>query len=209
MRRIAYTFLIILLLINCSEIKKNQSDIRITLYESYDLVYLYPSLIKANHEIRKLQHDSIVKISSGIKLLDEMNRENAAKGNTESSSMEDYPIFQILSPIIAFHSDGKTYIDSSALIGITTDSILLNNYLKQTCSLFPEDLRWIITGKVSEKYKRVHAIKLSTNAIILSNTDVDSLIITPNIYGLLQMGNLNYLNMILSNCIQANRWLSG
>jgi len=203
MKRITYTFLIVLFLTNCNEEKKQHNDIKIKLYESYDLVELYPSLIKANQAIRKHQLDSIANISTGIELVDKINRENARKENSETNSIENYPLFQVLLLNTTLHSDGKAYIDSSALIASTLDSIRLRKYLKQTYSIFPNDFNWIITGKLSGKFKCVHAIKLPRKEINLKNSDIKSIVIQPT--GMTGLGQVGEKIATLNN--EAKYWI--
>lgn len=189
MKSIAYTFLIVLFLTNCNEVKKHQYDIKIKLYESYDLIELYPYLIKANQEIRKHQLDSIANISTGIELVDKMNRENASRGNSETNSIENFPLFQVLLLNTTLHSDGKAYIDSSAHIASTLDSIRLRKYLQQTYSVFPNNFNWKITGKLSGRFKCLHAIKFPRKEVNLTNRDIESIIIQPTgMTGLGQVG---------------------
>lgn len=73
--------------------------------------------------------------------------------------------------------DGNNYLDTSTIIGMTIDSIQLLNYLNQSKALFPNDLEWKITGKLSNNIKCLHAIKSNGLKYTLSENDIDSVIV--------------------------------
>lgn len=158
------------------EIKTCNLDI--TLYESYDLTELFPLIIDANHLIRKEQLDSIASVSSGLTLLDKINEEKAKSDTIIWSSMDDSPLFNVLS-LNTVLKDKENYPDTSAIIGFILDSLKLKKYLAQTCSIFPDDLEWVISGKLFDNGKSLHAIKRGKPVITILNNDIDSIIVTP------------------------------
>jgi len=167
---------ILIILVGCGHSEKQSGKIKITLYESYNLSEIYPSLVKTNLSIRQKQLDSISKTSSGISLLDKLNARVNTTDTIHQFTIDDYPLFQVLNPNIKFHD--KT-IDSSAIIGFASDTIKLLKYLDQTRSLFPNDLVWKIGGIRNEKSKVycLHAFKNNAQKVELSVSDIDSILI--------------------------------
>lgn len=185
MTRFSIATLTIILLIGCADNKVTKGKFEISLYDSYNLVDLFPTIMKANELIRKKQLDSIANNSTGLSLLDKMNKANAKSNASKAKSIEDFPLFQFLSPRLNVGNDGIALPDTSAVIGLISDSSKLMDYLQLADSLFPQDLDWKVSGMIGDKVKNLHAIKQNSKRIILSESDIDSLIIRPmNFIGL-------------------------
>jgi hypothetical protein len=119
MKRNITLFLSIILLLACKENREESGTIKMTLYESYDLGEIYPSILTVNNIIRKQQLDSIAEKSSGSAILDEMNRSRAKSDTIDGKSLEDYPLFRHLFTSYRIGKNGKALFDSLAIIATT------------------------------------------------------------------------------------------
>ena len=176
MNRVLILTFSIIFLTGCIKTSNNTGSLKVTLYESYELNELFPSILKANELIRKAQLESKVNKSSGLALLDKINEQNA-KDTIHGNSSDDFPLLQVLLPNTRQGDDGKVYLDTSAIIAFTLDSTALKHYLKQTASLFPNDLEWKITGKPGGTAKCLHAIKKNHKKEYILDSDIDSVFV--------------------------------
>jgi hypothetical protein len=69
-------------------------------------------------------------------------------------------------------------MDTSAVLGWTTDTVKLKKYFDLYQKVFPEGLTWAICKGFSNKYLCLHAFK-NQNKVSLKENDIDSFYIKP------------------------------
>jgi hypothetical protein len=169
--------LLITFLASCSGENKNNNKILIFLNESYDNNEIFLKIDQANKLIRKKQLDSLANTSTGLEILDKLNKIKANEFSSQSSSFEDYPIYKAFTPNTSLNKDGEAFIDSSALIGFSDDTITFLQLINQATELFPEDIYWKFHGEMIIGYKNVYALKDKSQRICLSKNNIDSILI--------------------------------
>ena len=177
MIRLFISCFVFLTLANCT--KRNESEthaIELSLYESYNLIELSTSFNEANKLIRKYLLDSIAKIKTGSILLDAINKESAKDDSIRT--IEDFPLFSVFIPNTKTSQNGEAYMDTSTILGWTTDTLTLNSYINLSQKVFPEGITWITSRGFSNKYLCLHALK-NINKVLLKENDIDSIIIEP------------------------------
>jgi len=80
---------------------------------------------------------------------------------------------------VQIDNNGQGFIGSTSVLGIVLDSLTLKKYLSYTDSLFPANIDWMITGRLNENDKCLHAIKTGGKDSLLSILDIDSIFATP------------------------------
>jgi len=188
MNRHLYCVILFFLVLGCTNNNQLNDSIEINLYESYDIVELFPKILESNLIIRKKQIDSLAKQKTGLSLLDKINEQTAKSDSFSGNSVEDFPLFHVLQPNIKIGQDGQGYVDSSSIIGITQDTIELIRHLLLADSVFPADLKWKFSGYSKDNFKNVHAIKENGVKVQITNTDLDSIIVIP--FGLNSFGGV-------------------
>ncbi|QQS51116.1 MAG: hypothetical protein IPM71_16415 [Bacteroidota bacterium] len=177
MTRLAILCFVLLTLTHCTN--KNEpktNSIEFSLYESYNLIELSTAFNQANELIRKYQLDSIAKIKTGLSLLDSINK-GSVKGDSLRKPYEDFPLFSVLVPNARTDKNGNNYLDTSTILGWTTDTLKLKSYLNLSRNVFPE-VTWITSKGFSNRYLGLHAIK-NINKLPFNKNDIDSVIIEP------------------------------
>jgi len=179
MNRHLYYVILFFLVLSCSDNPQLNDSIKIELYESYDIVELFPKILESNLIIRKKQIDSLANQKTGLALVDRINEQTAKSDSYSGNSIEDFPLFHVLQPNIKIGQDGLGYVDTTAIIGTTQDTIGLIKYLLLADSLFPADLKWKFSGYSKDNFMNVHATVRNGDEVQLTNTDLDSIIVTP------------------------------
>lgn len=73
----------------------DHGNLKITVYESYDLIELFPSILEANKFIRRSQIDTMLMNSKESPILDILSNE---KTLSDGSSVDDYPLYKVFFP---------------------------------------------------------------------------------------------------------------
>lgn len=176
--RIIISCFIFLTLTNCvKKIEPKTNAIELCLYESYNLIELSPSFNEANKLVRKHQLDSIAKNKTGSTLLDAINEEAAKEDSLGTKTFDDFPLFSVFIPNTRTGGNGETYMDTSTILGWTTDTSKLKSYFNLSQKVFPESISWM-TSRGFSQYRCLYALK-NRNKVPLGVNDIDSVIIAP------------------------------
>jgi hypothetical protein len=194
------TFFLMFLVLSCTQNQPKEISWDLSAYESYSLIELFPDILKANNLIRKIQLDSIANIKTGNSLLDEINIQQAKADSTSGKSIEDFPLEQVLYLNTKIDNYGKSFIDSTAIIGMIKDSITLRNYLAATDLLFPKNLDWKFSGNFHEHTKCLYAIKNDGVKISFNVSEIDTVFAIP-----LGLGKL--ISSVLKDKDYLNYWV--
>ncbi|NPV51657.1 MAG: hypothetical protein HPY60_10760 [Candidatus Methanofastidiosum sp.] len=186
MKKLVY-ILFCALFFSCSVSDKKNSDIKLFLNVSYDNTEIFTIIDQANQLIRKKHLDSIANSSSGIELLDVLNKKQAEEFSSQSKSIEDYPLYQVFNPFTSLNKNGNIFIDSSALVGFTDDTTKFLDLVNKVKELFPKDMYWQFEEESIIGYKGVYALK-ANKELILSKKDIDSVIVSSK--GLNEVGGI-------------------
>ncbi len=173
---LCFAFLTLTSCFNKNNLKTN--TVELSLYESYNLIELSSSFNDANKLLRKHQLDSMAKIKTSSTLLDAINEEAAKSDSIKTNNFDDFPLFSVFIPNTRRGRNGDNYMDTSTILGWTTDTPKLISYLNLSHNLFPANIKWMTSSGFSGEYKCLYALK-NVNKVTLKVNDIDSVIINP------------------------------
>ncbi len=175
-RQIIILLIIIITNFSCEKNRDtNNSQADFCLYESYNLLDIYPAFLEADEVLRMEELDSLSKIESGIALYDKMITEEAKSDTLDGKSWDGFHFFEVFTPNITSQYEWK----SSAILGMTQDTATLIKYLLKTDTCFSDDIEWKIVLGLNSGHNSLHAIKKHKEKIILTSQDIDSVIVIP------------------------------
>lgn len=174
--KITFLICVLIILVCCNrESEKELNGSQISLYESYNLIDLYPALLNANEAIRKHELDSLANEKTGVALLDEIIAEKAKSDTLAKKTIDDFPLLKVF----LINTSVQNQIESSAMLGTVIDSSLVRKYLAMTDTCFEENIKWKITGELFGGHKAIFALKKNGKTLTLQLSDIDSVIVLP------------------------------